>query len=73
MDGLLKYARGAAILVFMLSRFVEPGAGNGAAAETRMSAPVVVIAQACDEDQGNGTGMSAGVMRATCTEIEGGI
>jgi hypothetical protein len=38
-----------------------------------MSAPVVVIAQACDEDRGNGTGMPAGVMRATCAEIEGGI
>lgn len=73
MDGLLKYARGAAILVFMLSRIVEHGGEMAPAAESPMSAPVLVIAQACDEIRDSVASPSANAVRATCAEIEGGI
>ncbi len=73
MEGLLKYARGAAILIFMLSRLVEAGGERAPAPEAPLSTPVVVIAQACDEIQESGGGASAARLRSACAEIEGGI
>jgi hypothetical protein len=73
MEGLLKYARGAAILVFMLSRLVEHGGEMVPATESPMSTPVLVIAQACDEIQDSVASPSGDALRATCAEIEGGI
>lgn len=73
MDGVAKYGRGVAILLFMLSCVYESGPQAVATANKVQTTPVMIIAQGCDRFLEAADDAEAGFGRAACAEIEGGI
>ena len=73
MDGVAKYGRGVAILLFMLSCVFESGPEAVATAKTVEAAPVMIIARGCDRFLPSADNAGSGVGAAACAEIEGGI
>ena len=73
MDGVAKYGRGVAILLFMLSCVYESGPEAVSTVKTVQTAPVMIIARGCDRFFDSAGAAEAGVGRAACGEIEGGI
>jgi hypothetical protein len=75
MDVLLKYGRGVAILVFMLSRLPQSGGVDAPVPVTApvVAPPVVIVARACAESAAVDAPENAKIAEVSCTHIEGGI